>query len=170
VTAAPTRALELVTRAGVTHRVHAYTLPERHGRARDDRPNYGMEAAAALEVDPGRVFKTLVVAVDDDLVLAVIAVDRELDLKRLAAAAGARRAQMAEPAQAERATGYVVGGISPLGSRRTLPVIVDASSLEHATVLVSAGRRGLQLELAPRDLARLSSASVAKIARDADPG
>ena len=168
-TAAPTRALELVARAGVVHRVHAYTLPERHGRARDDRPNYGREAAAALKVDPGRVFKTLVVTVDDGLVLAVIPVDRELDLKRLAAAAGGRRAVVAEPTQAERATGYVVGGISPLGSRRPLPVVIDASSLEHSTVLVSAGRRGLQLELAPRDLAGLCSARCAPIARDGDP-
>jgi Cys-tRNA(Pro)/Cys-tRNA(Cys) deacylase len=161
-----TRALDLVARAGIAHRVHAYTLPERHGRARDDRPDYGTEAAAGLDVDRARVFKTLVVTVDDGLVLAIVPVDRELDLKRLAYAARGRRATMADPAQAERATGYIVGGISPLGSRRPLPVIVDASALAHESLFVSAGRRGLQLELAPHDLVRLCSAITAHIARD----
>ena len=104
------------------------------------------------------------------LVLAVVPVDRELDLKRLATAAGGHRAIIAEPAQAERATGYVVGGISPLGARRPLPVVVDVSALDHATVFVSAGRRGLQLELAPVDLVRLCSAISAQIARDHGPG
>jgi Cys-tRNA(Pro)/Cys-tRNA(Cys) deacylase len=170
VTAAASRAIEVVARAGVAHRVHAYTVPERHGRARDDRPNYGTEAAAALGVEPARVLKTLVATIDDGLVLAVVAVDRELDLRRLAAAAGGRRAVMAEPSQAERATGYVVGGISPLGSRRPLPVVVDRSALDHETVFVSAGRRGLQLELGPDDLVRLCSAITARIARDDGPG
>jgi Cys-tRNA(Pro)/Cys-tRNA(Cys) deacylase len=170
VTAAATRALEVVTRAGVTHRVHPYVVPERHGRARDQRPNYGLEAAAALGIEPGRVFKTLVASTDDGLVLAVVPVDRELDLKRLAAATGGRRAVMADPAEAERATGYVIGGISPLGSRRQLAVVVDASALDHDTVFVSAGRRGLQLELAPHDLVRMCHATSAQIARDADPG
>ncbi len=165
-TAAATRALELVARAGVVHRVHPYALPERHGRARDERPDYGHEAAAALGVEPARVFKTLVVQVGDGLVLAVVPVDRELDLKRVATAAGGRRAVMAEPVKAEHATGSVVGGISPLGSRRPLPVIVDPSALERDTVFVSAGRRGLQLELAPRDLVRLCNAIVAPIVRD----
>ena len=169
-TAAATRALEVVARSGVVHRVHPYALPERHGRARDDRPNYGLEAAAALGIEPERVFKTLVASVDGALVLAVVPVDRELDLKRLATAAGGHRAAMAEPAEAERATGYVVGGISPLGARRPLPVVVDASALDHETVFVSAGRRGLQLELAPRDLVRLCSAISAQIARDHGPG
>ena len=169
-TAAATRALEVVARSGVVHRVHPYALPERHGRARDDRPNYGVEAAAALGIEPERVFKTLVAAVDGALVLAVVPVDRELDLKRLATAAGGHRAVIAEPAQAERATGYVVGGISPLGVRRPLPVVIDVSALDHATVFVSAGRRGLQLELAPVDLVRLCSAISAQIARDHGPG
>ncbi len=169
-TAAATRALEVVARSGVVHRVHPYALPERHGRARDDRPNYGVEAAAALGIEPERVFKTLVAAVDGAFVLAVVPVDRELDLKRLATAAGGHRAVIAEPAQAERATGYVVGGISPLGVRRPLPVVVDVSALDHETVFVSAGRRGLQLELAPVDLVRLCSAISAQIARDHGPG
>ena len=169
-TAAATRALEVVTRAGVVHRVHPYALPERHGRARDDRPNYGLEAAAALGIEPARVFKTLVASVDDGLVLAVVPVDRELDPKRLAAATGGRRAVMADPAEAERATGYVVGGISPLGSRRQLPVVVDGSAFDHETVFVSAGRRGLQLEIAPHDLVRLGHARSAQITRDEGSG
>ena len=170
VTAAATRAIELVRRAGVAHHVHAYETPERHARDRDRRPNYGPDAAIALGVDPARVFKTLVATVDGRVVLAVVPVDRELDLKRLAAACSARRATLADPAGAERATGQVIGGISPLGSRRPLPVVVDASADEHATVFVSAGRRGLQLELAPGDLVRLSSAHSAPIARDHGPG
>jgi Cys-tRNA(Pro)/Cys-tRNA(Cys) deacylase len=170
VTAAATHALEVVTRAGVPHRVHPYALPEHHRRARDARPNYGIEAAAALGIEPARVFKTLVAFIDDRLVLAVVPVDRELDLKRLAAATGGRRAVMADPAEAERATGYVIGGISPLGSRRQLAVVVEGSAFDHDTVFVSAGRRGLQLEMAPHDLVRLCHGTSAQIARDADAG
>jgi Cys-tRNA(Pro)/Cys-tRNA(Cys) deacylase len=161
-----TRAVELVRRARVEHRVHAYEPPEHHGRKRDVRPSYGREAAAALGIEPARIYKTLVAAVDGRLVLAVVPVDRELDLKALAAATGGRRAEMAEPAAAERATGYVVGGISPIGSRRTMPVVIDDSATGQPTVFVSAGRRGLQLELAPADLITLTGALVARIARD----
>jgi len=170
VTTIGTRALELVTRAGVAHRVHSYDPPERHGRERDERPTYGTDAASALRVEPARIFKTLAAMVDERLVLAVVPVDRELDPKRLADACGGRRAALAEPAAAERATGYVIGGISPLGSRRALPVVIDASALGFETIFVSAGRRGLQLELAPADLVRLSSARSAPIARDHGPG
>jgi Cys-tRNA(Pro)/Cys-tRNA(Cys) deacylase len=106
-----------------------------------------------------------VVTVDERLVLAVVPVDRELDLKRLADAVGGRRVELTEPMEAERASGYVIGGISPLGSRRPMPVVLDASSSDHQTILVSAGRRGLQLELAPADLAALAGALVAPIAR-----
>ena len=166
VTAARTRALDLIIRAGVMYRLHPYASPDRHGRERDERPSYGTDAAAALGVAPERVLKTLVASVDDRLVLAVVPVDRELDLKRLADAVGARRAVMAEPSEAERATGFVVGGISPLGSRRALPVVIDASAMDHETVFISAGRRGLQVELAPPDLVRLSSAHSAAISRD----
>ena len=169
-TTAATPALDLVIRAGVVHRVHVYEPPERHGRERDRRPSYGTDAAAALGVAPARVFKTLVATVDGRVVLAVVSVDRELDLKRLATVCTARRAALADPAAAERATGQVVGGISPLGSRRPLPVIVDASVHDHETVFVSAGQRGLQLELAPGDLVRLSSALSAAITRDVRPG
>jgi Cys-tRNA(Pro)/Cys-tRNA(Cys) deacylase len=166
VTTAATRAIELVRRAGVEHRVHAYRPAERHGSARQARPAYGAEAAAALGIDPERIYKTLVVRVDDRLVLAVVPVAGELDLKRLADAVGGRRAELAEHPVAERATGYVIGGISPLGSRRALTVVLAAGAAAHTTIFVSAGRRGLQLELAPADLARLAGAALAHIERD----
>lgn len=166
VTAARTRAIEIVRRAGVDHRVHAYHSPERHGRARDARPDFGLAAAAALGIEPDRIYKTLVATVDDRLVLAVVPVAGAMDPKGLADACGGRRAELTEPAVAERATGYVIGGISPLGSRRPLPVVLDAGSAAHSTIFVSAGRRGLQLEMAPSDLARLSRAIIAPIARD----
>ena len=168
--AGATPAIDIVRRAGVDHTIHEYELPERHGRDREARPSYGLEAAAALGVEPGRMFKTLVANVDDGLVLAVVPVDRELDLKRLATAAGGRRAVIADPAAAERATGMVVGGISPIGSRRPLPVVADVSILDHETVFVSAGRRGLQLELPPADLVRLSKAQTTRVARDERQG
>jgi len=166
VTVGGTRALDLIIRAGVAYRLHSYELPERHGRQRDDRPSYGADAAAAQGVSPDRVHKTLVASVDGRLVLALVPVDRELDMKRLADAVGGRRAVMAEPIEAERATGFVVGGISPLGSRRALPVVIDVSAMSHETVLVSAGRRGLQVELAPAALVRLCRAHLAPISRD----
>ena len=165
-TTAATRATASAIEAGVAHRVHVYELPARRGRERDARPSYGPDAALALGVDPGRLFKTLVASVDGRLVLAVVPVDRELDLKALAGAIGGRRAEMVDPAAAERATGYVVGGISPIGTRRKLPVVVDATSARHPTIYVSAGRRGLQLELAPADLVSLTGAIVTDIARD----
>src|SRR3954453_18978295 len=132
----PTRALDVLTRAGVAHRVHAYDAPERHGRARDRRPAYGVEAAEALGVDAGRVHKTLAASVDGRLVLAVVPVGRELDLKRLADAMGGRRAVMASPVEAEGANGFVVGGIRAAGSRRPIPVVVDAAALDLETVFV----------------------------------
>jgi len=165
-----TPALDALARAGVPHTVHGYEPPDRHGRDRDRRPTYGADAAAALGVDPRRVHKTLAASVDGRLVLAVVSVDRELDLKRLADALGGRRAVMADPVAAERTTGYVVGGISPLGSRRAVPVVVDAAALDLDSIFVSAGRRGLQMGLAPADLVRLADATVAPIARDVNPG
>jgi len=170
VAATATRALDLITRAGVPHRVHQYEPADRHGRDRERRPDYGSDAAAALGVDPRRVHKTLAAAVDGRVVLAVVPVASELDLKRLADAVDGRRAAMASPADAERATGYVIGGISPLGARQPLPVVVDAAALELESMFVSAGRRGLQVELAPADLVRLANARVGPIARDALPG
>lgn len=129
-------------------------------------PSYGLEAAEALGVAPERVFKTLLARVDGRLVVAVVPVSGSLDLKALAAAAGGKRAEMAEPAEAERSTGYVVGGISPLGQRRALPTIVDSTAADHEEVLVSGGRRGLDVALAPADLVRLTGATLAPIGRD----
>ncbi len=165
VTARATPATELLRRSGIPHRVHAYRLPERHGRERDLRPDYGREAAAALDVDPGRVCKTLVVAVDGRLAMAVLPVDRQLDPRGVAAALGGKHAELAEPTAAERATGAVVGGISPIAPRRPLPTVVDASIEGHETVFVSAGRRGVQIELAPQDMVRSCTGIVARITR-----
>lgn len=127
--------------------------------------SYGMEASEALGIAPERMFKTLVASVDGSvLAVGVVPVHRQLDLKRLAAAVGGKKAVMAEVAAAERATGYVAGGISPVGQKRRLPVVVDASALDFSTMFCSAGRRGLEIELAPADLVRAVGASVAVIA------
>ncbi len=163
--AAGTRALDELVRAGVVHVVHEYDAPRPARRGRGRSPAWGEDAAAALGVDPARIHKTLIVEVDGRLAVAVVPVAAELDLKALAAALGGRRAALADPAAAERATGYVRGGISPLGQRRHLPTVLDAAALDLATVYVSAGRRGLQVELAPAALARVTGAIVAPIAR-----
>lgn len=156
-----TPATAAVAKAKVEHRIHEY----RHDPA---APSYGLEAAEQLGVDPVGVFKTLVAEVDGRLAVAVVPVAARLDLKALAAAAGGRRAVMAEAADAERATGYVVGGISPLGHRKRLPVFLDSSMQDRPTVMVSAGRRGLELELAPIDLLRLSAGTFADLATSGD--
>jgi Cys-tRNA(Pro)/Cys-tRNA(Cys) deacylase len=162
-----TPALAALAAAGTAHVVHEYEAPEPAGaRDRDARPHYGLDAAAALGVDPARIFKTLVASVDGRLVVGVVPVSGELDLKALAEAAGGRRAELAEPEAAQRATGSVVGGISPLGHRRPMPVYVDAGAAAFATIYVSGGRRGLQVELAPADLVRLAGATTARIARE----
>lgn len=152
-----TPATVALTRAKVEHTVHEYD----HDPAAE---SYGGEAADALGTDAGRVFKTLVAAVDGVLHVAVVPVAGSLDLKALAAAVGGKRAAMADPVLAERTTGYVLGGISPLGQRKALPTVLDATALEHPTVFVSAGRRGLEVELSPDDLSRLTAAHVAPIA------
>ncbi|GAA1885511.1 Cys-tRNA(Pro) deacylase [Streptantibioticus ferralitis] len=144
--------------AGVPFTVHSYE----HDPA---AASYGEEASQAMGVAPERVFKTLVADVDGALTVAVVPVAGSLDLKALAAAAGGKRAAMADPAAAERTTGYVRGGISPLGQRKRLATVIDASALGHPTVFVSAGRRGLEVELAPRDLVRLTGAVTAPIGR-----
>ncbi|WP_283133557.1 Cys-tRNA(Pro) deacylase [Rhizohabitans arisaemae] len=127
--------------------------------------NYGDEAAAALGVPREQIFKTLVAAVDGALAVAVVPVAGKLDLKAFAAALGGKRAAMAEAPVVERATGYVVGGISPLGQRKRLPTVVDESALDFAAVYCSAGRRGLQIELPPAELIRLTQAKTARISR-----
>jgi Cys-tRNA(Pro)/Cys-tRNA(Cys) deacylase len=152
-----TAATAALRRAGVAFAVHEY----RHDPRSE---SYGLEASQALGVPPERVFKTLIAEVDSTLVTAVVPVQGSLDLKALAAAYGGKRAAMAEVGAAERATGYVAGGISPVGQRRRLPVLLDASAMGFATVLCSGGRRGLQIELAPFDLARVTGATVATIA------
>lgn len=144
--------------AGIAFTLHAYD----GGRGGE---SYGEEAAGALGVPPERVFKTLITEVDGGLTVAVVPVSSSLDLKALAGATGGKRAAMADPVQAERVTGYVLGGISPLGQRKALPTVVDASASGFTTIYVSAGRRGLEIELAPADLIRLSRASTAQIAR-----
>jgi Cys-tRNA(Pro)/Cys-tRNA(Cys) deacylase len=153
-----TAAIRALEQAGVAFVLHPY---EHDPRA----TSYGFEAAQALGVSAARVFKTLMAEADGRLVVAVVPVSGNLDLKALARALGARKAAMADPTAAERATGYVVGGISPLGQKRRHPTVLDASALEHPTVLVSAGRRGLDLEVAPADLVTLTSASVFPIAQ-----
>lgn len=160
-----TPALEILRRAGVVHHLREYAGPARQGRARDERPEYGLEAAAALGVEPASVGKTLAVRVDSTIWLAVVPTDTTLDLKAMASAAGGRAAELATPGDAARATGYVIGGISPLGTRRRLPTIVDRRLAGQARISVSAGRRGLQVELAPIDLISLSGARVAGIGR-----
>jgi Cys-tRNA(Pro)/Cys-tRNA(Cys) deacylase len=157
--AAGTPALQVLERAGVPHTVRPY---EHDPRA----ASFGLEAADVLGVDPAYVYKTLVAEADGSLVVGVVPVSVWLDLKALARAVGARKATMADPAAAERATGYVVGGISPLGQKRSLPTVVDETALAHDTILVSAGRRGLDVELAPADLVSLTSAAVARIATE----
>jgi Cys-tRNA(Pro)/Cys-tRNA(Cys) deacylase len=155
-----TPATTVLVKAGVAHTVHSFTVEEGPGRR-----SYGLEAAEALGVAPDKVFKTLVAEVDGALWVAVVPVAAQLDLKALAAVAGGKRAVMADPTAAERSSGYVVGGISPLGQRKQLPTVVDESAALQETVLVSGGRRGLDLELAPADLVRLTGARTAAIAR-----
>lgn len=126
---------------------------------------YGLEAAEALGVDPARVFKTLLASLDSRLVVGIVPVSGQLDLKALARALGGSRAVMAEVAAAERATGYVAGGISPVGQKRAHPTVLDASALDHGTILVSGGRRGFDIELAPLDLVTITRAVTATIGR-----
>jgi Cys-tRNA(Pro)/Cys-tRNA(Cys) deacylase len=152
-----TPATKLLATSGITFRLHPYQHDPRSEA-------YGEEAASALGVDEARIFKTLIAGADGRLVCGVVPVAGRLDLKALAAAVGSKRAAMADPTTAARATGYVVGGISPLGQKSRLRVVVDASAAEFETVFVSAGRRGLQVELAPHDLVRLAGATLAPIA------
>lgn len=145
--------------AGVEHTAHPYEHDP------SSTLGYGLEAAHALGVEPERVFKTLMAEVDGELTVAVVPVTCTLDLKALAAARGRKKAQMAQVAVAERATGYVAGGISPLGQRHAHPTVIDESADLFGTIFVSGGRRGLDVELAPADLVRLTGAQVADIAR-----
>jgi Cys-tRNA(Pro)/Cys-tRNA(Cys) deacylase len=149
---AKTPAIAAAERAGIEFAVHEYE----HDPA---AASYGLEAAEKVGVDPARVLKTLVVSLGGVLAVACVPVAAQLDLKALG-----KRAELADRKRAEAATGYVTGGISPLGQRRRLPTHVDASALEHETIYVSAGRRGLEIELSPSELVRLTGATVHPIA------
>ncbi|MEU6949552.1 Cys-tRNA(Pro) deacylase [Streptomyces sp. NPDC046332] len=153
-----TPATVALTAAGTPYTLHSYD----HDPA---SPSYGEEAAEALGVSPDRVFKTLVADVDGELTVAVVPVAGQLDLKALASAVGGKRASMADPALAERTTGYVRGGISPLGQRKRLRTVLDASASTHTTICISAGRRGLEVELTPEALTTLTAALLAPIGR-----
>ena len=152
-----TPALVLLQRSGVGHTVHAYE----HDPAAE---SFGMEAAEALGLDPATVFKTLLAEVDGSPVVAIVPVAGHLDLKGLAAARGGKRARMMEVSAAERLTGYVAGGISPLGQRKALPTVIDASAASLAVMYVSGGQRGLDIGIAPQDLVQLTDATYAPIA------
>jgi Cys-tRNA(Pro)/Cys-tRNA(Cys) deacylase len=153
-----TPATRILADSGLKHVLRTYRHDTRFA-------SYGMEAAQALGVDPARVFKTLIADVDGSLVVAIVPVDTQLDLKALAATVGGKRAELADVARAERATGYVAGGISPLGQKKAHPTVLDESALDHHTILVSGGQRGLDVELEPDGLIKLASARVARIAR-----
>ncbi len=152
-----TRATTALESAGVSFRVHSYELTD------GDDATYGEAVAAALQVVPDRVYKTLVAAVDGEPVVAIVPVTGVLRLKALARACGGKKAVMADPADAERLTGYVTGGISPFGQRRPLRFVIDESIIEHDTLFVSGGRRGTQVEVTPDDLVNLTGAEIADI-------
>ncbi|MEZ5119205.1 MAG: Cys-tRNA(Pro) deacylase [Candidatus Nanopelagicales bacterium] len=153
---ASTPAMVALHEAGIPFAVHEY----RHD---PDTTAYGAEAAKALSLDPQRVFKTLVADADGTLVVAIVPVSGQLSLKALASAVGAKRAVMGDPKKVEKTTGYVLGGVSPIGQRKALPTILDVSALDHSTVFVSGGRRGLDLELKPEDLISATRARTAPI-------
>ena len=155
---AGTPATLALERAGIRYAVRAYE----HDPA---TASYGLEAAEALGVDPAQVFKTLLVQGPGELGVGIVPVDGQLDLKAIASVLGLKKVAMADMAVAERVTGYVVGGISPIGQKRALTTVLDASASDHETILVSGGRRGLDLELAPADLLAVTGGTSAAIAR-----
>lgn len=154
-----TPATVALTAAGISFTPHAYE----HDPA---ATNFGLEAAGALGLDPDQVFKTLLADVDGALVVAIVPVAGKLDLKALASAVGGKRAEMADPKVAERRTGYVVGGISPIGQKTAHPTVLDETAELFDTIFVSGGRRGFDIELAPADLLAVTDGTVAAIARD----
>ncbi|MFW7413448.1 Cys-tRNA(Pro) deacylase [Demequina sp. SO4-18] len=158
---ASTPAVAALIAADVTYTLHPYEHDP------SSELSYGDEAAHALRAAPERVFKTLCVKADDALHLAIVPVAGSLDLKAVARALGVKKAIMADPDDAERVTGYVLGGISPVGGRKKLPAIIDSSAFDHDQIYVSGGRRGLDIELAPADLVAVTDAASAPIAKDA---
>ena len=156
-----TPAIDAAKKAKIQYTVHEYTHDPK-------AESYGEEAAHALGIEPEQVFKTLLVSLNGDnkkLAVAVVPVSGQLDLKAMASALKAKKVAMANPQDAERATGYVVGGISPLGQKKRLPMVVDQSAAEQTSVFMSAGRRGLEIEMAPQDLLKLTNAIYAPVGR-----
>lgn len=151
-----TPATVLLNKLGITHRVLTYV----HDPAAE---HYGTEAAEKLGADPARVFKTLMVDVGAGLAVAVVPVNRTLNLKAMGAACGSKRVSMADPAAAQRRTGYVLGGISPLGQKQSSPLVLDESALAFELILVSGGRRGMEIEIAPADLLAATEGTTAAI-------
>ncbi len=151
-----TPAIVALTAAGIAHTAHTYPHDPRS-------TSYGLEAAEALGLDPARVYKTLMTSVDGTVTVAIVPVVGQLDLKALARAVGGAKAVLADPALAQRVTGYVLGGISPIGQRRPHPTVLDERALSWPTIFVSGGKRGLDLELAPADLVLITGASTAPI-------
>ncbi|KRE30171.1 Cys-tRNA(Pro) deacylase [Agromyces sp. Soil535] len=156
---AGTPATVALTSAGIAYTAHAYEHDPRAAA-------FGLEAAEKLGLDPARVFKTLLASVDGALAVGIVPVAMQLDLKALAQALGGKRAEMADPSVAERKTGYVVGGISPIGQKTALPTVLDETAILAETIFVSGGRRGLDLELAPDDLLSVTGGRYAPIARE----
>jgi Cys-tRNA(Pro)/Cys-tRNA(Cys) deacylase len=153
-----TPALDVAEGAGISYTVHAYEHDPAH-------ESFGLEAAEKLGIDPERVFKTLVVAHEGELCVGVVPVNQQLDLKAIASALDVKSVTMSDVAIAERTTGYVAGGISPLGQKKRLRTVLDESMKQFDTVNVSAGKRGLEIELTPDDLAALTGATFAPISR-----
>ena len=152
-----TPGINVAKKAKITHKVHEYA----HDSSSE---SYGLEAAEKLGVPESRVFKTLVVSLDNkELAVGVIPVSSMLSMKLIAKAAGAKKAKMAEPSEVERSTGYVLGGVSPLGQKKRLKTIIDSSAKHHSTIYISAGRRGLEIELSPDDLIKLVNGDLAEI-------
>ncbi len=151
-----TPATTALEKAGVAFSLHEYDYDP-------NAPRIGMQAAEALGIEPARLLKTLMAKASNTIVCVMVPSDKEVSLKRLAAAAGAKEAAMLPPAEAERITGYHVGGISPLGQRRRAAVFIERTALNHPTVLVNGGRRGLQIEIAPLDLMRAVDAKAADL-------
>ncbi len=154
-----TPAIETATKAKIDFRIREYEHDPKS-------ESYGEEAAAKMGVDSNRVFKTLVVSAGGKgLIVALLPVSRQLDLKRIAKALGVKKAAMADKAEVERVTGYVLGGVSPLGQKKSLPTLIDASAQTSDTLFVSAGRRGLQIELSPTDLQSLTKGQLQPIGK-----
>jgi Cys-tRNA(Pro)/Cys-tRNA(Cys) deacylase len=154
-----TRATAALDRAGIAHGVHAYDYSA-------DVDSKGLAAAQALGIDPSRMFKTLMAWVDKQALVAVIPSDQRLSLKKLAANCGGKHAQMMEIAEAERRSGYKVGGISPFAQQRPAKVLFASSALQHATLYINAGQRGVLLDIAPTDALQVLQASIADICED----